>query len=51
MVYSVAMLGMVLIPGRDHPELLKVRADQQHSDVVINGISRIGYMTGGKDAR
>ena len=37
--------------GRDHPEMLKVRADSQHSDVVINGISRIGYMTGGEQAR
>ena len=36
--------------GRDHPELLKMRADEQHSDVVLNGISRIGYMTGGKSA-
>ncbi|MBL7214477.1 MAG: arylsulfatase [Phycisphaerae bacterium] len=37
--------------GRDHPEMLKVPADNQHADVVINGISRIGYMTGGQDAR
>ena len=37
--------------GRDHPEMLKVVADNQHSDVVINGISRIGYMTGGEKAR
>jgi len=36
--------------GRDHPGLLKMQADAQHSDVVLNGISRIGYMTGGKSA-
>ena len=37
--------------GREHPEMLKYPADKQHSDVVINGISRIGYMTGGQTAR
>jgi hypothetical protein len=37
--------------GRDHPDRLKVGADNQHSDVIINGISRIGYMTGGESAR
>ena len=37
--------------GRDHPELLKYRGDEQHSDTIINGISRIGYMTGGRAAR
>jgi arylsulfatase A-like enzyme len=37
--------------GRDHPELLNYKGDEQHSDVAINGISRIGYMTGGKAAR
>jgi arylsulfatase A-like enzyme len=36
--------------GRDPPDQLKVLADQQHSDVILNGISRIGYMTGGKSA-
>ena len=36
--------------GRDHPELLKFRADPQHSDTITNGISRIGFMTGGKAA-
>lgn len=37
--------------GIDHPELLKVGADRQHSGTIINGISRIGYMKGGKSAR
>jgi len=37
--------------GRDNPELLKVRADPQHSDTIVEGISRIGFMTGGKAAR
>src|SRR5690606_19272711 len=36
--------------GTEHPELLKIKADLQHSGSVINGISRIGYMKGGKDA-
>lgn len=37
--------------GRDHPELLKFGADPQHSDTITNGISRIGFMTGGMAAR
>ena len=37
--------------GRDNPELLKVKADPQHSDTIVNGISRIGFMTGGQSAR
>ncbi len=37
--------------GRAHPELLKQPADKQHSDTIINGISRIGFMKGGHAAR
>lgn len=37
--------------GRDFPERLKVGADNQHADVIVNGISRIGTMTGGWRAR
>ena len=37
--------------GLERPELLKQKADKQHSDTIINGISRIGYMKGGKSAR
>jgi arylsulfatase A len=36
--------------GLEHPELLKVKADTQHSNTIINGISRIGYTYGGKSA-
>lgn len=36
--------------GLEHPELLKVKADTQHSNTIINGISRIGYTSGGKSA-
>ena len=36
--------------GTDHPELLKMGADLQHKNSIINGISRIGYMSGGKSA-
>ena len=36
--------------GRDNPDLLKFGADPQHSDTITNGISRIGFMTGGKAA-
>ena len=37
--------------GLEHPELLKQPADKQHACTIINGISRIGYMKGGKAAR
>jgi arylsulfatase A len=37
--------------GLSHPHLLKQKADTQHSNTITNGISRIGYMTGGKSAR
>lgn len=37
--------------GLDRPDLLKQRADRQHSGTIINGISRIGYMAGGRTAR
>ncbi len=37
--------------GLDHPEMLKMKADTQHSNTIVNGISRIGFMTGGKAAR
>ncbi len=36
--------------GTDHPKLLKIDADLQHKNSIINGISRIGYMSGGKKA-
>jgi arylsulfatase A-like enzyme len=37
--------------GKDHPELLKMHPSHGHDQTIINGISRIGYMTGGKAAR
>ncbi len=37
--------------GRDHPELLKMHPSHGHNQTIVNGISRIGYMTGGKSAR
>ncbi|MEC3907035.1 arylsulfatase [Tamlana sp. 2201CG12-4] len=36
--------------GVTHPELLRQKADLQHSQALVNGISRIGYQTGGKEA-
>ena len=36
--------------GFKHPELLKQHTDPYHQGAVINGISRIGYMKGGKNA-
>jgi arylsulfatase A-like enzyme len=37
--------------GREHPELLKLNFLQGHDATIINGISRIGWMSGGKAAR
>jgi arylsulfatase A-like enzyme len=37
--------------GREHPELLKVHPSHGHDQTIVNGISRIGYMAGGKSAR
>jgi len=36
--------------GVEHPELLRVKADLQHSDTIVNGVSRIGHMAGGATA-
>lgn len=36
--------------GKDHPELLKIHPSHGHDQTIVNGISRIGYMTGGKKA-
>ena len=38
-------------PGTQDTALLKMKADVQHSNTVVNGVSRIGYMSGGKKAR
>jgi arylsulfatase A-like enzyme len=39
--------------GKEHPELLKMPASpgQGHDQTIVNGIGRIGYMSGGKKAR
>jgi arylsulfatase A-like enzyme len=37
--------------GREHPELLKMKLTHGHDMTIIHGISRIGYMAGGKAAR
>lgn len=36
--------------GLEIPDQLKMKADSQHSQAVVNGISRIGYMKGGHHA-
>jgi arylsulfatase A-like enzyme len=36
--------------GRSHPELLKMHPSHGHDMAIVNGISRIGYMKGGKSA-
>ncbi|HUX56595.1 MAG TPA: arylsulfatase [Bacteroidales bacterium] len=37
--------------GLEHPEMLKITTDTQHSFTIIDSISRIGYMSGGNSAR
>lgn len=37
--------------GLTHPHLLKTQADEQHAKTIVDGTSRIGYMTGGHAAR
>ena len=37
--------------GKANPELLKMKPSHGHDKTIVNGISRIGYMTGGKSAR
>jgi len=37
--------------GKAHPELLKMHPSHGHNQTIVNGISRIGYMSGGKAAR
>lgn len=36
--------------GKENPELLTMKPSQGHNNTIVNGISRIGYMTGGKAA-
>jgi len=46
---SDALVGN-LPTGLSYPELNKYNADIQHSGTIINGVSRIGHMSGGKAA-
>src|SRR5258706_405111 len=36
--------------GKDHPELLTMHPSHGHDQTIVNGISRIGYMSGGRTA-
>ena len=38
------------LTGKDHPELLKMHPSHGHDQAIVNGVSRIGYMTGGQSA-
>jgi arylsulfatase A-like enzyme len=37
--------------GKDHPELLKMQPSHGHDQTIVNGVSRIGYSSGGHSAR
>lgn len=37
--------------GKENPEQLKMKFAHGHDQTIVNGVSRIGYMTGGKKAR
>jgi arylsulfatase A-like enzyme len=36
--------------GKDHPELLRMHPSHGHDMTIVNGVSRIGWMSGGKSA-
>jgi arylsulfatase A-like enzyme len=36
--------------GKDHPGLLKMHPSHGHDMTIVNGVSRIGWMSGGKSA-
>lgn len=36
--------------GKEHPEMLRMHPSHGHDMTIVNGISRIGYMKGGKKA-
>ena len=36
--------------GKSHPEMLTMKPSHGHDMMIVNGISRIGYMSGGKAA-
>lgn len=38
------------LTGRAHPEMLKMMYSNGHDMAIVNGVSRIGYMAGGKRA-
>jgi Arylsulfatase A and related enzymes len=38
------------LTGKDHPELLKMKPSHGHAMAIVDGVSRIGYMEGGKSA-
>lgn len=37
--------------GNGNPELLRYPSDELHGKTIVNGVSRIGYMSGGNSAR
>lgn len=37
--------------GKKNPELLKMQPSHGHDQTIVNGVSRIGYMSGGAHAR
>jgi len=37
--------------GKEDPELLKMKLSEGHDGTIVDGISRIGFMTGGESAR
>lgn len=36
--------------GDERPDLVRYEADEQHNDTIINGVPRIGSMSGGEEA-
>lgn len=36
--------------GLEYPHLMRLKSDPQHSNSIVNGVGRIGYMKGGESA-
>ena len=37
--------------GKENPELLRLKIEKGHDGTIVDGVSRIGFMSGGKSAR
>lgn len=48
--YDAAKAFAGMPTGKTHPELLTMKPSHGHDNTIVNGVSRIGFMRGGKSA-